>query len=53
MRSIHFDVTADDYGKNHATMYQNTPNEYTYLTVRSELNWNINASYLVSAGITS
>jgi hypothetical protein len=45
MRLIHFNGTVDKYGKNHATMYQNMPKEYTYLRVRSELNWNINAPY--------
>ena len=52
-RFIHFSVTIDEYGKNHATMHQNMPKEYIYLKMRSELNWNINASYFVSAEITN
>jgi hypothetical protein len=46
-------VTTDEYGKNHATIYQNMPKKYMYLEIRSELNWNINASYFVSAEITN
>jgi len=52
-RFIHFTVTIDEYSKNHATMYQNMPTKYTYLKMRSELNWNTNASYFVSAEITN
>jgi len=46
-------VTIDEYGKHHATMYQNMPKKYTYLKMRSELNWNINTSYFVRAEITN
>jgi len=52
-RLIHFSVTIDEYGKNHATMYENMPKKYTYLKMRSELNWNINAPYFFSAEITN